>query len=128
MFIKGNDIIYIINLYKAGDSMLEFNDKKYVCYLDLGIDLIRGKWKAVILCHLNEGPKRFLELQRITCGISQKVLNEKLTELENDGLIFKTIFPEVPPKVEFALTEMGREINPALEIIQKWSLKHFSNL
>ncbi|WP_330391315.1 helix-turn-helix domain-containing protein [Peptoclostridium litorale] len=92
------------------------------------MDFIRGKWKAVIMCHLNEGPKRFLELQRITCGVSQKVLNEKLTELEKDGLIFKTAYPEVPPRVEYELTDMGKELFPALDILQKWSVKHFSNL
>ncbi|MDF2593987.1 MAG: transcriptional regulator, HxlR family [Clostridia bacterium] len=108
--------------------MLEYNNKKFVCHLDLGIELIRGKWKAVILCHLHEGPKRFLELQRITSGISQKVLNEKLTELENDGLIFKTAYPEVPPRVEFKLTEMGKDMYPMLDMLEKWSVKYFPNL
>lgn len=108
--------------------MLEYNNKKFVCHLDLGIDLIRGKWKAVLLCHLSGGPKRFLELQRITCGISQKVLNEKLTELENAGLIFKTTYPEVPPRVEFELTEMGKDMYSVLNMLEKWSLKYFSNL
>ena len=105
--------------------MLEYKGKKYVCHIDLAMELIRGKWKAVILCHLNDGPKRFLELQRITCGVSQKVLNEKLQELEQDGLITKTVYAEVPPKVEFDLTEMGRELFVALEMIQNWSKKHF---
>lgn len=108
--------------------MIRYKGKKYVCYLDLGMELIRGKWKAVILCHLNDGPKRFLELQRITYGVSQKVLNEKLQELERDGLIKKTTYPEVPPRVEFELTEMGRELFTALGMIQSWSIKHFSNI
>ena len=107
--------------------MISYNGKKYVCNIDLGMDLIKGKWKAVILCHLNDGPKRFLELQRITCGVSQKVLNEKLQELERDGLIKKIVYAEVPPKVEFILTEIGKELFPALAMIQVWSLKHFSN-
>jgi len=106
--------------------MLSYHGKNFVCHLDLGVELIRGKWKAVILCHLNDGPKRFLELQRITCGVSQKVLNEKLHELENDGLIFKTVFPEVPPKVVFELTEMGKELCPALDLIEKWAIQKFS--
>lgn len=105
--------------------MISYNGKKYVCNIDLGMELIRGKWKAVILCHLNDGPKRFLELQRITCGVSQKVLNEKLQELQRDGLIKKIIYPEVPPKVEFLLTEIGKDLFPALEMIQNWSLKYF---
>ena len=90
--------------------------------------MIRGKWKAVILCHLNEGSKRFLELQRITCGVSQKVLNESLKQLEEDGLINKHVYAEVPPRVEYSLTEKGLELIPALKIIEEWSIKHFSNI
>lgn len=105
--------------------MLKYKNKKFVCHIDLGMELIRGKWKAVILCHLNEGPKRFLELQRITCGVSQKVLNEKLTELEKDGLIFKTTYPEVPPRVEYELTELGKELFPALDLLEQWAVKNF---
>lgn len=105
--------------------MLNYNGKKYVCYMDLGMELIRGKWKAVILCRLNTGPKRFLELQKITSGVSQKVLNEKLHELQRDGLIKKTTFPEVPPRVEFEMTELGKELFPALELLQNWTIKNF---
>lgn len=108
--------------------MLEYNNKKYVCHLDLGMDLIRGKWKAVILCHLDKGPKRFLELQKITCGVSQKVLNEKLTELEYNGLISKKAYPEVPPRVEYSLTSKGKDLFPALDLLEKWSSKYFSDL
>lgn len=108
--------------------MLEYNNKKYVCHLDLGMDLIRGKWKAVILCHLDKGPKRFLELQKITCGVSQKVLNEKLTELEYNGLISKKAYPEVPPRVEYSLTSKGKDLFPVLDLLEKWSSKYFSDL
>ena len=105
--------------------MLNYKNKKYVCLLDLGFEIIRGKWKAVILCHLIDEPKRFLELQRITCGVSQKVLNEQLRELEEDGLIYKNVFPEVPPRVEYNLTEKGKELAPALKMIEEWSTKHY---
>ena len=105
--------------------MIKYKNKKYVCAIDLGMELIRGKWKAVILCHLNDGPKRFLELQRITSGVSQKVLNEKLQELECYGLIRKVVYPEVPPRVEFYLTDIGQELFPALHMIQEWSEKNF---
>ncbi|AIF51301.1 helix-turn-helix domain-containing protein [Pelosinus sp. UFO1] len=107
--------------------MLHYRDKKFVCHLDLAFELIRGKWKAVILCHLHEGPKRFLELQRITGNISQKVLTEKLNELEIDGLIQKKVFPEVPPRVEYFLTEMGKNLFPALSMIEQWSIINFPN-
>lgn len=105
--------------------MIEYNGKQFVCHMDLGMELIRGKWKAVILCHLNKGPKRFLELQRITCGVSQKVLTQKLNEMEKDGLIFKKAYPEVPPRVEYELTPLGKELFPALEILEKWAIKNF---
>ena len=108
--------------------MIEYKNKKYVCHLDLAMDLIRGKWKAVILCHLSNGPKRFLQLQRITKGVSQKVLNDNLRELELDGLITKTIYPEVPPRVEYELTPLGKELFPALAMIQEWAEKNFSDL
>lgn len=95
--------------------MINYNGKKYVCNIDLGMELIRGKWKTVILCHLNDGPKRFLVLQGMTCGVSQKVLNEKLQELQRDGLIKKIVYAEIPPRVEFLLTKIGKELYPALE-------------
>jgi len=113
---------------KYGVKMINYKDKSYVCHLDLAMDMLRGKWKAVILCKLNKGPTRFLKLQRYTKGISQKVLNDTLKQLENDGLISKTIFPEVPPRVEFELTQLGKELYPALEIIENWAKEHFSEL
>ncbi|GAB6158713.1 helix-turn-helix domain-containing protein [Desulfotomaculum varum] len=113
------------SIIKLGDKMIVYKNKKYVCHLDLAMEIIRGKWKSVILCHLNNGPKRFLELQRITCGVSQKVLNEKLKELEDDGLIFKTVYPEVPPRVEFELTPKGKELFPALDLLEKWAAKYY---
>ena len=108
--------------------MIKYKDKSYICYLDLGFEVIRGKWKAVILCHLGEGPKRFLELQRITCGVSQKVLNQSLKQLEEDELISKKIYAEMPPKVEYSLTKKGEELIPSLKIIEDWSKKHFSDI
>lgn len=108
--------------------MIKYKDKSYICYLDLGFEIIRGKWKAVILCHLEEGPKRFLELQRITCGVSQKVLNQSLKQLEEDELISKKIYAEMPPKVEYSLTKKGKEMVPALKIIEEWSKRNFSDI
>lgn len=108
--------------------MIKYKGKEFVCHMDLAFELIRGKWKTVILCHLNEGPKRFLELQRITGNISQKVLNEKLNELEQDGLIDKKAYPEMPPRVEYFLTEMGKKLFPGLEMIKQWAIDHLHDL
>ena len=108
--------------------MIEYKNKKYVCLLDLGMDFIRGKWKAVILCHLKEGPVRFLQLQRITHGVSNKVLMEKLKELEEDGLIQKIVYSENPPHVEYQLTEMGNDLAQCIQEIESWSTKYFGEL
>ena len=113
----------------VGDNVLiEYNGKSYICALDLGFEIIRGKWKAVILCHLSDGPKRFLELQRITCGVSQKVLSESLKQLEVDEIITKHIYAEIPPRVEYSLTKKGEELVPALKIIEEWSKNNFSDI
>lgn len=108
--------------------MVIFNEKKYVCLLDLAMDFIRGKWKSVLLCHMYDKPQRFLELQRITNGVSHKVLTEKLKELEEDNLIKKIVYDEVPPKVEYILTPMGRDLTTAIKEIENWSLKYFNDL
>ncbi|MBN1071860.1 transcriptional regulator [Clostridium botulinum] len=108
--------------------MIKYNNKKYVCLLDLAMDFIRGKWKAVILCHLLNEPKRFLELQRITNGVSHKVLTEKLKELEEDNLIQKIVYDENPPKVEYKLTPMGKDLSMVIKEIEKWSLKYYGNI
>ncbi len=105
--------------------MLKHNNKEFVCHLDYAMEFIRSKWKAVILCHLRVAPKRFLEMQRILPGISHKVLNEHLKQLETDGIIEKKVFPEVPPKVEFSLTDKGKELIPVLNILEDWGKKYY---
>ncbi|MEG0855311.1 MAG: helix-turn-helix domain-containing protein [Terrisporobacter sp.] len=84
-------------------------ERKYVCKVDMAFEAVRGKWKSIVICNLSTGRKRFTELQKITTGISHKVLNEKLKELEVDGLISKEIFYEYPPRVEYFLTSKGYE-------------------
>jgi DNA-binding HxlR family transcriptional regulator len=108
--------------------MIYYNNKVYVCLLDFAMDFIRGKWKALILCHIYDEPKRFLELQRIITGISQKVLNDNLKELENDALISKVVYPQIPPKVEYSLTEKGNELTKIIKEIEDWSVKYYPEL
>lgn len=108
--------------------MISFNNKKYVCLLDFSMDFIRGKWKALLLCNLYNGPKRFLELQRLLSGISQKILNENLKELERDGLIGKIVYAEIPSKVEYYLTDKGNEITKLIKEFESWSIKYYPEL
>ena len=105
--------------------MVTNKGKTYVCLLDLAMDLIRGKWKAVLLCHMYDGPQRFLEHQRITNGVSHKVLTEKLKELEDDNLIVRTDYFENPPRVEYSLTTMGKELTSTIKEIENWAKKYF---
>ena len=109
-------------------QMIYCNGKEYICLLDFAMDFIRGKWKAVLLCHLYDEPKRFLELQRITNGISQKVLNEKLKELQNAELVDKIIYAQTPPKVEYYLTDKGKDLTKIIKEIEDWSLKYYHHL
>lgn len=106
--------------------MIEYKDKQFVCLLDLGVEFIRGKWKAVILCHLKGEPVRFLELQRKTKGVTQKMLNEQLKSLEDDGLVIRTVYPEVPPRVEYSLSEKGKDLVEVLDGLESWAQKYFS--
>lgn len=95
--------------------------KEYVCSLDYGMEIVKGKWKSVIICELNKAPIRFLELQRQLPNISHKVLTEKLKELENDGIVEKEVFGELPPRVEYRLTEVGLKLYEVLKQLDLWS-------
>ena len=104
--------------------MLNYKKKNYFCQLDLGLEYIKGKWKALIICHLRNEPIRFLELQRRIEGITQKILTEQLKALEEEGIILRVVYPEVPPRVEYELTEKGRELLPILDSIEEWAEKY----
>jgi DNA-binding HxlR family transcriptional regulator len=102
--------------------MVSWKDKMYRCPVEVTIDIVGGKWKCLVLWHLHEGKMRFKELERIVPGVSQKMLTQQLKEMEKDGLLTKTVYPEVPPKVEYSLTERGHSLFPVLEIMHKWAL------
>lgn len=103
------------------------DNKKFVCSLDYGMEIIRGKWKAVIICHLDKSATRFLELQRMLPGVSQKVLTEKLRELEKDGIVEKSIISELPLKVEYSLTESGSRLYEILRQLEMWSKDYIND-
>ncbi len=100
--------------------MLTVDNKNYICSLDYAMSIIKGKWKSVIICHLNRSSTRFLELQRKLPGVSQKVLTENLKELESDKIVKKIIFPEVPPRVEYELTETGYKLFEIIHQLEIW--------
>lgn len=91
------------------------------CELEAALHIMGGKWKGVILYHLLiEGTHRFNQLQRRLAGIPARLLVKQLRELEEDGLVTRTIFPVVPPRVEYALSEEGRSLEPFLLGLSAW--------
>lgn len=100
-------------------------DKKYSeaqeCPIIKSISIIGGKWKPIILWVLRDGPKRFGELNKEIDGISEKVLSQQLTELEEDKVISRKVHYQKPPKVEYSLSELGISFSPVLEALADWS-------
>lgn len=88
------------------------------------LNVIGGKWKPLILWHIGDKTSRFGELMRKMDGITQKMLTQQLRELESDELIARKVFPEVPPHVEYSLTDYGKTLTPVLETMAKWGKKH----
>lgn len=90
------------------------------CPVETTLTLISDKWKVLILRDLMPGTKRFSELKRSVGNVSQKVLTAQLREMERSGLLVRTVYPEVPPRVEYSLTELGRSLKPILDAMQSW--------
>ena len=90
------------------------------CPVETTLTLIGDKWKVLILRDLMTGTKRFGELKRTVGGVSQKVLTAQLRDMEANGLVNRTVYPEVPPRVEYSLTELGRSLKPILDVLQRW--------
>ncbi|MFD5230940.1 winged helix-turn-helix transcriptional regulator [Streptomyces qaidamensis] len=94
--------------------------RMYTCGLDAAIAVMGGKWKGLILFSLGEGPLRFGKLRRAVAGISERVLILQLREMENSGLVHREVHRQVPPKVEYSLTEFGRSLNAAMAPLGEW--------
>ena len=105
------------------------DNNKFKCHANIQITLnvIGGKWKPIILWHLLENKKRFSELQRSIVGVSQKILTSQLRELESDLIIHREVYKQIPPKVEYWVTEYGKTLQPILENIGDWGEKHRHN-
>ncbi|MET3549895.1 DNA-binding HxlR family transcriptional regulator [Paenibacillus favisporus] len=88
--------------------------------IEATLEVIGGKWKTLILCHLTYGAKRTSELKKLTPGITQKMLTQQLRELEEDGVIIRTVYNQVPPKVVYELSELGQSLRPVIDVMCKW--------
>ena len=109
--------------------MTEQNIKKLPdCPVETTLTLIGDKWKVLILRDLLPGTKRFGELKKSIGNVSQKVLTAQLRTMEDSGLIDRTVYAEVPPKVEYSLTELGRSLKPILDALQNWGENYKESL
>lgn len=100
----------------------------YACGLDAAMDVVGGKWKPTILWALGERMHRYGQLRRACAGITEKVLTQQLRELEADGIVRRTVYDEVPLRVEYALTEVGTALNAALEPLGDWGEERMREL
>lgn len=98
--------------------------QKANCPAEKALEAIGGRWKVLILRELFQGVKRFNELQRSLTGITQKMLTQQLREMEADGIVHRQIYLQVPPKVEYSLTPLGKSLQPILEAMHEWALQY----
>jgi DNA-binding HxlR family transcriptional regulator len=100
----------------------------FSCGLDATLRIIAGKWKPLILYFLLDGPNRYGELKRAVRGVSDKMLIQQLKELEADGVVVRTDYQEVPPRVDYALTPLGRSLATALEPLCTWGAENMAEV
>ncbi|MEJ3745498.1 helix-turn-helix domain-containing protein [Actinomycetes bacterium KLBMP 9797] len=94
--------------------------RRYHCPVEVALDVVGGKWRTVILAHLKERPRRYGELRRLMPGTSEKMLAQRLRELEAAGLVSRHADGGKPPRVEYRLTEQGRSLAPVLQALYDW--------
>lgn len=98
------------------------------CPVEAALEAIGGKWKGVILFHVQGGTRRFNELRRLIPDITQRMLTKQLRELETDQIIARKVYSEIPPKVEYSMTEFGKTLSPILFALKKWGNEYIDKL
>ena len=107
---------------------MKTKDELPACPVATTVSLIGSKWKLLIMRNLLARPWRFNELRRDLEGISQKVLTDSLRSMEEDGIITRTVYPEVPPRVEYALSEMGESMRPVFKAMEDWGTEYKNSM
>ena len=105
---------------------MKTKDELPECPVATTVSIIGSKWKLLIIRNLLDRPWRFNELKKDLEGISQKVLTDALRSMEEDGIITRTVYPEVPPRVEYALSELGESMRPILDAMKDWGMAYKS--
>ena len=104
--------------------VFDYSPSKVGCPVETTLNVIGGKWKGIILYHLIDGKKRFNEFRKLYPAITQRMLTLQLRELEKDGIVHREIYKEIPPKVEYSLTEFGRSLEPIILLMKDWGETH----
>jgi DNA-binding HxlR family transcriptional regulator len=94
------------------------------CPVERTLTVIGGRWKVLVLRELMSGTKRFGELHRALDGVTQKMLTQQLREMERDGIVHRKVYAQVPPRVEYSLSPLGRSLKPVLDAMHDWGLRH----
>jgi DNA-binding HxlR family transcriptional regulator len=109
--------------------MTETRRGPYICGIDAAMDVVGGKWKSLILWELDErGTRRFGEIRRALPGVTEKMLIQQLRDLVADGVVHREVYREVPPKVEYSLTDEGRLLNAALNPLGDWGRRRIARI
>jgi len=103
-----------------------FKEKKYNNPVELSLDIIGGKWKIPILWRLKDDSKRYGELRRSLPNVTHKMLTQQLRELEQDEIITRKVYSEIPPKVEYSLTLLGKSVIPVIDLLREWGEEYRS--
>jgi DNA-binding HxlR family transcriptional regulator len=109
----------------AENKRLVQGEKVYNTPMEVTLEVIGGKWKALLVYRLLDGALRFSELKRQVPGITEKMLTQQLRELERDGVLNRRVFAEVPPRVEYCVSEHGRSLQPVLAAMCQWGRQHW---
>ena len=110
-------------IYKGENIEVRLGGRTFHCALDITMAFVGGKWKAVVLWYIRDRPMRFGELKRQIPEITEKMLSLQLKRLESDGLVARKAFAEVPPRVEYSLTQEGKTLRPVLKALALWGRK-----
>lgn len=104
--------------------MAKIKEKSVSCPVEMTLAVMAGRWKILIIHQLVDGPKRFNQLQRELGAITHRTLSQQLREMEEDGLVIRTDYGEIPPRVDYALSPRGMTLKPILMAMEKWALEH----
>lgn len=111
---------------KTKENSTYSQNKKFLitCDLTYAVEMIGGRWKILIISNLEKAPKRYGEIKKAVPGITERMLTLQLREMEEDGIVRRTVFPEVPPRVEYELTESARGLLPICKYLHEWGGTH----